>query len=127
VIRRPPPSGNSDPDRIPLIASTAPGVIASTASPSFALAVAGLELPDVHGLGALVALLSVERYARALLERPIGRDPGLVDEQVLARLVRRDEAEALVLVEPFDRSLGRGSSAVDCWVRERCSSSDDRA
>jgi hypothetical protein len=65
------------------------------------LAVARLELPDVHGLGALVALLSVERYARALPERPIGRNPGLVDEQVMARLVRRDEAEALVLVEAF--------------------------
>ena len=69
---------------------------------------AGLELPDVHGRGALVTLLGVERHARALLERPVGRDPGLVDEQVLARLVRRDEAEALVLVEPFDRSHGHG-------------------
>src|ERR671911_2313946 len=106
VIRRPAPSGNSEANKIPPIRSAAPGVIASTASSVVCFAVARLELPDVHGPGALVALLNVERYARALLERPIGRNPGLVDEQVLARLVRRDEAEALVLVEPFDCSRG---------------------
>src|SRR3954451_19723071 len=67
-----------------------------------------LERRDVDGLGALVPGLGVEADARALGERleALGVDAGVVDEQVLAGIVRRDEAEALVVVEPLDGSGG---------------------
>src|SRR3712207_9060542 len=44
----------------------------------------------------------------ALLEGAVavGLDRAVVDEQVLARVVRGDEAEALVVVEPLDGSSG---------------------
>src|SRR3954451_14480857 len=65
-----------------------------------------LERRDVDGLGALVPGLGVEADARALGEglEALGVDAGVVDEEVLARIVRRDEAEALVVVEPLDGS-----------------------
>src|SRR5215210_2513714 len=84
-----------------------------------------LERGDVDGLGALVPGLRVEAHASALGEslEALRVDARVVDEEVLARVVRRDEAEALVVVEPLDGSGGHslsllGSSCCDrggCW------------
>src|SRR3954466_6745539 len=65
-----------------------------------------LERGDVDGLGPLVAGLGVVGDLRALGERLEAArvDAGVVDEQGLATLVRRDEAEALVVVEPLNGS-----------------------
>src|SRR4051812_5852990 len=65
-----------------------------------------LERGDVDGLRPLVAGLGVVGDLRALSERLEAArvDAGVVDEQVLATLVRRDEAEALVVVEPLNGS-----------------------
>src|SRR3954467_206061 len=65
---------------------------------------------DVDGLRALVARLGVVLHARPLGQRAkaVRHDRRVVDEEVLARLVRRDEAEALVVVEPLHRSGGHG-------------------
>src|SRR3954463_11018619 len=67
-----------------------------------------LERADVDGLGALVAGLGVEAHAGAFGEglEALRVDARVVDEEVLARVVRRDEAEALVVVEPLDGSGG---------------------
>src|SRR3954451_6204858 len=67
-----------------------------------------LERGDVDGLRALVAGLGVEAHAGALGEglEALRVDARVVDEEVLARVVRRDEAEALVVVEPLDGSGG---------------------
>src|SRR3954453_24030769 len=65
-----------------------------------------LERGDVDGLRPLVAGLGVIGDLRALGQRleAVRVDAGVVDEQVLATLVRRDEAQALVAVEPLDGS-----------------------
>src|SRR3954470_11789691 len=70
-----------------------------------------LERGDVDGLRALVARLGVEAHAGALGQGLEARrvDARVVDEEVLARVVRRDEAEALVVVEPLDGSGGHSS------------------
>src|SRR3954453_2660534 len=67
-----------------------------------------LERGDVEGLRALVAGLRVEAHAGALGQglEALRVDARVVDEEVLARVVRRDEAEALVVVEPLDGSGG---------------------
>src|SRR3954453_13057110 len=67
-----------------------------------------LQRGDVDGLGPLVPGLGVVADARALGEglEALGVDARVVDEEVLARVVRRDEAEALVVVEPLDGSGG---------------------
>src|SRR3954453_15517746 len=67
-----------------------------------------LERADVDGLGALVAGLGVEAHAGALGQgaEALRVDARVVDEEVLARVVRRDEAEALVVVERLDGSGG---------------------
>src|SRR4051794_12268215 len=65
-----------------------------------------LEERDVDGLRALVARLGVIRDLRALGEgaEAVRVDAGVVDEEVLAPVVRRDEAEALLVAEPLDGS-----------------------
>src|ERR671915_522285 len=65
----------------------------------------------VDGLRALVARLGVVLDPGALGKRleAVADDAGVMDEQVLARLVRRDEAEALVVVEPLH------GSGCHCW------------
>src|SRR5215216_8126066 len=70
---------------------------------------------DVDGLGALVAGLGVVGDLRALGQRleAVGVDAGVVDEQVLATLVGRDEAEALVVVEPLH---GSGRHVIPPWL-----------
>src|SRR5215210_4028535 len=67
-----------------------------------------LERRHVDGLGALVPGLSVVGNLRALGQRleSAGVDAAVMDEEVLASLVRGDEAEALVVVEPLDGSGG---------------------
>src|SRR4051794_2366936 len=64
----------------------------------------GLDRRYVDGLRALVAGFGVVLDLGALGERAEAArvDPRVVDEEVLAALVRGDEAEALVVVEPLD-------------------------
>src|SRR4029450_1307121 len=60
----------------------------------------------VDGLGALVAGLGVVRHLGALgegLEAAPG-DALVMDEQVLAGFIRRDDPEALLVAEPLDGS-----------------------
>src|SRR3982751_5001467 len=63
--------------------------------------------PNVDCLRALVAGLRLVLHARALGERAvaIGLDAGVVDEEVLAAFLGRDEAEALLAAEPLDGTL----------------------
>src|SRR5690349_13278800 len=61
-----------------------------------------LDEVDVDGLGSLLAGLSLVGDLGALGERaiPIGVDRRVVDEEVLAGLVGRDEPKALLIAEP---------------------------
>src|SRR3712207_1694985 len=91
-----------------------------------------LERRDADGLGALVPGLRLELHARALGERTeaVAQDRAVVDEEVLAAFVRRDEPEALVVVEPLDDSCGHGvypsagvlctATAEDCYEATTC-------
>src|SRR5436190_17575560 len=65
-----------------------------------------LDRRDVDGLGAFVAGLGVEGDLRALGERvvAVADDPGVVDEEVLARLIGGDKPEPLVVAEPLHGS-----------------------
>jgi len=66
-----------------------------------------LDGSDSYCLGAFASLLNLELNALVFLERAIAAslDLGVVDEEVLRAIVRGDEAEALVTVEPFHSSL----------------------
>src|SRR6266511_2137819 len=70
-----------------------------------------LDGADVGRLRALRPLRDVELHALVVLQaaEAVGRDRGEVREDVLAAVVRRDEAETLVGVEPFDRTGGHRS------------------
>src|SRR3954462_10395446 len=83
-----------------------------------------LERGDVDGLGPLVARLGVEGDPRTLSQRleAVGVDAGVVNEEVLATVVRRDEAEALVVVEPLD-----GSGSHDFPPRRMCTANAEEA
>src|SRR3954471_4931201 len=85
---------------------------------------APLERGDVDGLGALVAGVGVVGHLRALRQRleAVRVDAGVVDEEVLAPLVRRDEAEALVVVEPL-----HGSGSHDFPPRLVCTANAEDA
>src|SRR5215216_4788512 len=76
---------------------------ASTTSPSNSTlsSFAKLNDPDVRGLWALRALAELEFDLRTFGQRPepIAHDPGEVDECVLASVIGRDEAEALLVAE----------------------------
>src|SRR3954469_1018641 len=82
---------------------------------------------DVDGGGALGTLLGVVLNPGALGEgaEPIARDPGEMDEEVLAGLIGRDEPEALVVAEPLH---GAGRHALPprrrCCERRSCKSSN---
>src|SRR4051794_26991184 len=78
---------------------------------------ASLQRGDVNGLRALVAGLGVVGHLRALGQRleAAGVDAGVVDEEVLTALVRGNEAEALVVVEPL-----HGSGSHDFPPRRMC-------
>src|SRR5262249_51850421 len=66
-----------------------------------------LERPDVLRLRALLALLGVVRDLRALAQRAVAvsLDRAVMNEEVLATVVRCDEAEALLVGEPLHGSL----------------------
>src|SRR3954470_22974525 len=85
---------------------------------------APLQRGDVDGLRALVAGLGVVGHLRALSQRleAAGVDAGVVDEEVLAALVRGDEAEALVVVEPL-----HGSGSHDFPPRRLCTANAEEA
>src|SRR3954469_1603856 len=78
---------------------------ASTTSPSNSTlsSFAKLNDPDVCGLWALRALAELEFDLRAFGQRPeaVAGDAGEVDERVLASVIGRDEAEALLVAEPL--------------------------
>src|SRR4051794_34309947 len=80
-----------------------------------------LDRRDVDGLRPLVAGLRLVGDAGTLGERAVAvaDDAGVMDEQVLARIVRGDEAEALVIAEPLDGSSGHYGSSVCCVQRTR--------
>ena len=66
-----------------------------------------LQLDDVGGLGALLALGDIEADPLVFeqgAEPPI-LDGGVMDEQVSAATIGGDEAETLFGVEPFDGAL----------------------
>src|SRR3954449_11126146 len=65
-----------------------------------------LDGPDVDCLRTLVARFGLVLHARALGERAValGLDAAVVDEEVLAAFIGRDEAEALLVAEPLDRA-----------------------
>src|SRR5215211_5755065 len=67
---------------------------------------------DVIRLHALLALSSLVRDLGALIEalEAVTRYTAEVNEEVLATLIRGDEAVALIVVEPLYRSLGHGWS-----------------
>src|SRR3954462_15459843 len=77
-----------------------------------------LDLSDVEGLRALVAAADLEVHLRAFLQRTkaVAVDVAVVDEKVLAPVLRGDEAEALVVVEPLDGSSCHVSSTAGCGV-----------
>src|SRR5918998_2054247 len=85
---------------------------ASTISPSISIfsslgtAVERLDGADVHRLRTLVAGLFLVLHLGVLGERLEAAtvDPGVMDEQVTVSIVRRDEAVALLVVEPLDGS-----------------------
>src|SRR5215207_8383190 len=84
----------------------------------------GLEGLDVRRVRALGALLGVVGDLGALGERleAAALDGGVVDEQVLALVVRGDEAEALLVAEPLHGSgchlLAPPMRSVCCETRE---------
>src|SRR3954471_1167998 len=65
-----------------------------------------LDGPHVHCLRTLVACLGLVLHARALGERAVavGFDAAVVNEEVLAAFIGRDEAKALLVTEPLDHS-----------------------
>src|SRR5947209_11398053 len=69
-----------------------------------------LDLFDVDGFGALRPCLFLERDLGPLGERAIALrvDARVVDEQVPAALIGRDEAEALLVAKPFDCACWHG-------------------
>src|SRR3954468_10859833 len=73
---------------------------------------------DVDGLGALVALLGVVGHLGALGERTVAvaHDRLVMDEEVLARLIGSDEAEALLVAEPLHGSCWHCCFPPGCWV-----------
>src|SRR3954447_18766461 len=78
-------------------------------------------LLDVDGLGALVPGLLLVRHPGAFGEGAVAlrRDSRVVDEQVAAALVGRDEAEALVVVKPLHGA--RGHAAIPLSIVSRVS------
>src|SRR5215207_219201 len=72
----------------------------------------GLEGLDVRRVRALGAVLGVVGDLRALGQRleAAALDGGVVDEEVLALIVRGDEAEALLVAEPLNGSGCHGDA-----------------
>src|SRR3954447_26091819 len=100
-----------------LSAQRLPVPAATCASRQVACCSGLLDDRDVDGLRALVAVLGVVGDPRALGEgaEAVAIDPRVVDEEVLAALVRSDEAESLLVAEPLH---GSGSHCVSCPSRD---------
>ncbi|KAI8554098.1 hypothetical protein RHMOL_Rhmol05G0071500 [Rhododendron molle] len=89
--------------------STIPPAAAAASAPSSSAAGAALDgalvgAGDVGGLGAAVAAGfddELDGLAVAQAAEAVGADRGLVDEEVIAAVVRGDEAEPLLVVEPL--------------------------
>src|SRR5919202_2533182 len=90
----------------PMFAPRADRALGRTGAAGCARTNLRLERGDVDGLRALFTGLGIEGHLRALGQRleAVGVDAGVVDEEVLTALVRGDEAEALVVVEPLHGS-----------------------
>src|SRR5688500_11339134 len=90
-------------------ARSASSVVAPSSATATTAAAGGPAAESRHVLRgrALLPLHDVELHALALVERleAPALDGGVVDEQVLASVLGRDEAEALVVVEPLDGAL----------------------
>src|SRR3954452_1505094 len=82
---------------------------------------AWLERLDVRGVRVLRAVLRVVADLGALAQRPeaAAHDAAVVDEDVLALVVGRDEPEALVVAEPLDGSGGHGVPPGSCVQTKR--------
>jgi hypothetical protein len=77
--------------------------------------------PNVYGLRSLVRRLGLVLDLCALGQRleAIAGDAAVMDEEVLTYLVRRDEAEALVVVEPLHCSGGHVATSTIRVLRSR--------
>src|SRR3954452_23761942 len=80
----------------------------------------GSDLLNVRCGRALLALLLVVAHLRALGERleAAALDRGVMDEKILAAFIGRDEAEALVVVEPLNGACCHISSLRCCVTAE---------
>src|SRR3954462_10313705 len=80
------------------------------------VALRALQARDVDRLRALVALLLLVGDTRSLRQRavPVRVDAAVMDEQVAVALVRRDEAEPLVVAEPLDGPCGHAQPVLRC-------------
>src|SRR5258705_8406715 len=78
---------------------------------------------DVDGLRPLVPALFLVLHPRALGQRAIavGDDRAVVNEEVLASRVGRDEPEALVVAEPLHGSAGHIPSVPSYLLGAGCS------
>src|SRR5688572_19254039 len=87
--------------------ATAPTERAHLSGPSQSSMTESSDELDVHRARALGVVLLLIGDALVVLKRAeaLGHDRGVVDEEVLAALVRRDEAEALLVTEELDGSL----------------------
>ena len=81
----------------------------------------GSEGAHAAGLLALGALADLELHALSLVEAAEASsvDLGVVHEEVFVAAVLRDEAEALVRVEPFHGALCHAMSPQVWWVPHR--------
>src|SRR5918999_2254418 len=86
---------------------------------------------DVDRLHTLPTLGLLEGYAGTLIEglEPAALYAGEVDEEILAPIIRRDEAVALLVAEPLDRSfLGHALAPTFLlWAKPQSAASRFRA
>jgi hypothetical protein len=73
-----------------------------------------LQLRDREGLETLVGLRDFELHAIAFIEglEPFSANDGEVDENILSTFILRDEAEAFLVIKPFDGSLGHAKCSL---------------
>src|SRR3954447_4163759 len=97
---------SSERRKTPLRSASVTSPSNSTLSPAAAMRPPLRDCANVGRLGALLTLSCVELHLGALSEalEALAGDAGVVDEQVLRAVLRRDEPEALVVAEPLDGS-----------------------
>jgi hypothetical protein len=73
---------------------------------------------DILGRRTLLTLHDIELHLLALGQRPesLSLDGTVVHEAVLAAILRRDETEALLVIEPLDRPGGTHPDPTPCCV-----------